>query len=102
MRPATQIVQGSQGSDHDAEPLTTPIYETTTFVFENAAEVRAYNEGGSAKFLYPLVGNPAVGAEEKPIASIEGAETAMLLPSGQAATTTALLGLMKAGDEVNC
>jgi cystathionine beta-lyase/cystathionine gamma-synthase len=102
MRPATQIVQGSQGSDHDAEPLTTPIYETTTFVFDDAAEVRAYNEGRSAKFLYSRYGNPTVVAVEKTIASIEGAETAMLLGSGQAATTTALLGLMKAGDEVIC
>jgi len=102
MRPATQIVQGSQGSDHDAEPLTTPIYETTTFVFEDAAEVRAYNEGRSAKFLYSRYGNPTVVAVEKTIATIEGAETAMLLASGQAATTTALLGLMKAGDEVIC
>jgi cystathionine beta-lyase/cystathionine gamma-synthase len=102
MRPSTQIVQGSQGSDRDAEPLTTPIYETTTFIFDNAAQVRAYNEGRSAKFLYSRYGNPTVLAVEKTLASIEGAETAMLLGSGQAATTTALLGLMKAGDEVIC
>ena len=33
----------------DAAPLTTPIYETTTFVFENAEEVRDYNEGKSGE-----------------------------------------------------
>ena len=102
MRPATQIVQGSQGGNRDAEPLTTPIYETTTFIFEDAAEVRAYNEGRTAKFLYTRYGNPTVAAVEKTLAAIEGAETAMLLGSGMAATSTALLALLKSGDEVVC
>ena len=102
MRPSTQIVQGSQGGNRDAEPLTTPIYETTTFVFDDAAEVRAYNEGRTPKYLYSRYGNPTVTAVEKTLATIEGAETAMLFGSGQAATTTALLGLLKAGDEVVC
>ena len=57
MKPATELIHGD-GVSHDAEPLTTPIYETTTFVFENAAEVRAYNEGKSAKFLYSRYANP--------------------------------------------
>lgn len=102
MRPATQIVQGSQGGNRDADPLTTPIYETTTFVFENAEEVRAYNEGRSPKFLYSRYGNPTTLAVEKTIATVEGAETAMLFASGMAATSTALLGLLKSGDEVVC
>jgi cystathionine beta-lyase/cystathionine gamma-synthase len=102
MRPATAIVHGSQGIDTNASPLTTPIYETTTFIFENAAEVRAYNEGRSARFLYSRYGNPTVSAVEKTIAALEGAETAMLFASGMAATSTALLGLLKGGDEVVC
>jgi len=59
MKPATELIR-SEGVSHDAEPLTTPVYETTTFVFENAAEVRAYNEGKSAKFLYSRYANPTV------------------------------------------
>jgi cystathionine beta-lyase/cystathionine gamma-synthase len=102
MRPATAIVQGSQGKDPNASPLTTPIYETTTFTFDSAEEVRAYNEGKSDKFLYSRYGNPTVTAVEKTIAMLEGAETAMLFSSGQAATSTALLGLVKGGDEVVC
>ena len=102
MRPATAIVHGSQGRDGNANPLTTPIYETTTFVFENAEEVKAYNEGRSDKFLYSRYGNPTVAAVERTLAGLEGAETAMLLSSGMAATSTALLGLLTAGDEVVC
>ena len=102
MRPATAIVHGSQGKDANASPLTTPIYETTTYVFDSAEDVRAYNEGRSEKFLYSRYGNPTVLAVEKTLAALEGAETAMLLSSGQAATSTALMGLLNAGDEVVC
>ena len=82
--------------------LTTPIYETTTFVFDTAAEVREYAEGRSKKFLYSRYANPTVQAVERTIAALEGAETALVLSSGQAATTTALLALLRAGDEVIC
>ena len=102
MRPTTAIVHGSQGVDRNANPITTPIYETTTYLFESAAEVRAYNEGKSDKYLYSRYGNPTVVAVEKTIASLEGTEAALLLSSGMAATATALLGLLKAGDEVVC
>jgi cystathionine beta-lyase/cystathionine gamma-synthase len=102
MRADTKMVHGSQGLNRDADPLTTPIYETTTFLFENAAEVKAYNEGRSQRFLYSRYGNPTVLAVEKTIAALEGAETGLLLSSGMAATATALLGLLSSGDEVVC
>ena len=102
MHPSTEIIHGSTGRNRDADPLTTPIYETTTFIFENAAEVTAFNQGTSKKFLYSRYGNPTVTAVEETIARVEGAETAMLLASGMAATSTALLGLLRSGDEVVC
>src|SRR3954463_13914306 len=102
MRDATTMVQGSQGLNRDAEPLTMPIFEKTTFIFENAEEVKAYNEGRSKKFLYSRYGNPTVLAVEQTIAALERAETAMLLASGMAATSTALLALLESGDEVVC
>ena len=102
MRASTTTIQGSHGVDHAAEPLTTPIYETTTFLFESAAEVRAYNEGRSDRFLYSRYSNPTVVAVERTIAALEGADTALLLSSGMAATATALLALLKSGDEIVC
>ncbi|HEX5474287.1 MAG TPA: aminotransferase class I/II-fold pyridoxal phosphate-dependent enzyme [Vicinamibacterales bacterium] len=101
MRPATRMIQHGERSP-EAAALTTPIYETTTFLFDNAAEVRAYNEGRSSRFLYSRYGNPTVVAVERTIAALEGAETALLLSSGMAATSTALLALLRAGDEVVC
>jgi cystathionine beta-lyase/cystathionine gamma-synthase len=102
MKIATKLVQRARGVFDAAAPLTTPIYETTTYVFENAEEVVAYNEGRSTKFLYTRYGNPTIAAVEQKIAPLERAEVALVLASGQAATTTALLGLMKAGDEIVC
>lgn len=102
MKPATEIIHRAEGISGSAAPLTTPIYETTTFVFESAEEVRQYNEGKSQKFLYSRYANPTVTAVERKMAVLEGAEAALVLSSGQAATTTALLALTGAGDEIVC
>ena len=102
MKIATELVQRGAGPSQDVQPLTTPIYETTTFVFDNAQEVRDYNEGRSGKYLYTRYGNPTVTAVERKLAKLELAGKAMLFASGQAATTTALLALLKAGDEIVC
>ena len=102
MKIATELLKRATRAFENAEPLTEPIYETTTFVFDSAEEVMAYNQGRSSKFLYTRYGNPTVAAVEEKIAPLERAEIAMVLSSGQAATTTALLGLLKAGDEIVC
>jgi cystathionine beta-lyase/cystathionine gamma-synthase len=102
MKPATELIHLADGVNDDATPLTTPIYETSTYVFDSAQEVRDYNEGRSGKFLYSRYANPTVLAVERKIAALEGAEAALVLSSGQAATTTALMGLLGGGDEVVC
>jgi cystathionine beta-lyase/cystathionine gamma-synthase len=102
MKPPTTLIHTSEGISLDAAPLTTPIYETTTFLFENAQEVLDYNEGRSPKYLYSRYANPTVVAVEQKIAALEGAERALVVSSGQAATTTALFGLLSGGDEVVC
>ena len=83
-------------------PLTTPIYETTTFVFDNAQEVVAYNEGRSNKYLYSRYTNPTVVAVEQKLAALDRAEAALLFSSGHGATATILMAHLKAGDEVVC
>jgi cystathionine beta-lyase/cystathionine gamma-synthase len=102
VKPDTKLIHDAPGITDAATPLTTPIYETTTFVFENAEDVRAYNEGRSPKFLYTRYGNPSVVAVEKTLAGLESTDEALLFSSGQAATATAILGLLRAGDEVVC
>ena len=102
MNRSTKIIHAGQPQGEDVASLTTPIYETTTFVFDSAAEVRQYQEGESRKFLYSRYANPTVAAVERSIAALEGTETALVLSSGQAAASTALLSLLRAGDEIIC
>lgn len=99
---ATDLIHA--GDEHVGlpAPLTTPIYETTTFVFDNAQEVVAYNEGRSEKYLYSRYTNPTVVSVERKLAALDRAEAALAFSSGQGATTTILMALLKAGDEVVC
>jgi cystathionine beta-lyase/cystathionine gamma-synthase len=102
MKPATEAIHRSYVPPRDVEPLTIPIYETTTYVFDSAQQVRDYNEGRTDKFLYTRYGNPTVAAVEHKLARLERAESALVLSSGQAATASALIALLSAGDEVVC
>ena len=99
---ATELIHAGEVSRGDAMPLTTPIYETTTFVFDSAAEVLAYNEGRSEKFLYSRYTNPTVVSVEAKLAVLDRTEAALLFSSGMGATTTILMALLEQGDEVVC
>src|SRR5438874_3138406 len=99
---ATELIHTGEADREAVAPLTTPIYETTTFVFETAEEVVAYNEGRSTKHLYSRYTNPTVIAAERKLAALDRAEAALLFSSGQGATSTILLAHLKAGDEVVC
>ena len=101
-RRSTELIHSASIDLSTAAPLTTPIYETSTFVFENAAEVVAFNAGRSSKYLYSRYGNPTVVSVERQLAALDGAEGALLFSSGMAATATTLIGHLKAGDEVVC
>jgi cystathionine beta-lyase/cystathionine gamma-synthase len=102
MKPATELIHAGERGVGDAVPLTTPIYETSTFVFENTQEVVAYNEGRSSKYLYSRYGNPTVVSVEQKLAVLDRSERALLFSSGQGATTTILMAHVKAGDEIVC
>jgi cystathionine beta-lyase/cystathionine gamma-synthase len=100
--PATELIHAGEIDRASVAPLTTPIYETTTFVFDSADEVVAYNEGRSTKHLYSRYTNPTVIAAERKLAALDRAESALLFSSGQGATTTILMAHLRAGDEVVC
>ena len=100
--PETAVIHLDEGARDDAAPLTTPIYATSTFLFANAAELEAYQRGDGGKYLYSRYANPSVQSVEAKLAVLEGAERAMVTSSGMAAISTALFGLLSAGDEVVC
>ncbi len=101
MKRSTSLIRPKKPTD-PAAPLIEPIYETTTYVFESAEQVRQYSEGALKKFLYSRYENPTVVAVEQRLAQAEDAAEALVFSSGMAATATALMALLKAGDEVVC
>lgn len=82
-----------------ATPRATPIYLTAGFTFSDLDESAAHFGTGSG-FGYTRTGNPTVQAVEERLASLEGGDQAVLVSSGQAAVTVALLALAGAGDHV--
>lgn len=100
--PATELIHRGQGVTPPVAPLTTPIYETTTFVFESASEIQEYLSGAKGKYLYSRYENPTVVSVEAKLAAADGAEAAIAFSSGMAASATTLLSLLKSGDEVVC
>lgn len=103
MKDATRLIHAGEGTDTGATPsLTTPIYETSTFVFGSVADVIKYQQGTLNGYLYSRYENPTVVAVEQKLAAVDGAEQSLLFSSGMAAISTALISLLKAGDEIVC
>lgn len=82
-------------------PRTIPIHLTAGFPFESFAQAEAHFDAGEG-FGYTRVGNPTLDAVERKLADLEGGASALLLASGQAAVTVALLCLAGAGDHIVC
>lgn len=82
-----------------ASPRALPIYLTAGFTFTDLDE-SAEHFGTGAGFGYTRTGNPTVQAVENRLASLEGGDQAVLVSSGQAAVTVALLALAGAGDHI--
>ena len=86
--PATRLIHTGERPPAAAS-LTVPIYETSTFVFDSAADVEAYAAGTKPAYLYSRYDNPTVVAVETKIAEIDGAEASLVFGSGMAAISTA-------------
>ena len=103
MKDATKLIHTGNAVDTGATPsLTTPIYETSTFVFDSVADVEKYQEGKLNGYLYSRYENPTVVSVEQKLAAVDGADTSLLFSSGMAAISTALITLLKSGDEILC
>jgi len=93
-------VGGSPADRHGA--VNPPVYRASTILFPTVEEWEA-SRVHARRFdviRYGQLGTPTTFALEEAIASLEGAYRAMLLPSGLAAATTALLALLKSGDHL--
>lgn len=97
---ATKAVHAGQHPDPSAGSVVVPIYETSTFVFENAEQGAARFAGKEEGYIYTRLGNPTIRALEKSVAALENGEDARACASGMAAINTAVMSMVKKGDHV--
>ena len=95
---------GLHGGDYRSDSTTTsvavPIYQTTSYQFNNtdhAANLFALKEFGN---IYTRIMNPTVDVLEKRVAALEGGVAALAVGSGQAASAFCVQNLCKAGDNI--
>ena len=79
-----------------------PIFLTSSFVYENAAEAAAKFSGQEPGNIYSRFTNPTVAMFEKRLAALEGAERAVATSSGMAAIMAVAMSYLKLGDHVIC
>lgn len=77
-----------------------PIFATSSFVFENAAQAAARFAGEEAGNIYSRFTNPTTQAFERRLAAMEGGEACVATASGMAAITSLCLALLKSGDHI--
>jgi len=96
-RRETEVVRGGTSLEKKNGPLSTPIYQTSTFeVTDMQEQVRVT----PTDCFYTRYGNPTHTVAENAIAELEGTDAALLFSSGMAAITTSFLSLVKAGDHI--
>ncbi len=79
---------------------STPIFPTSSFIYEDAEQMRALFAGEQTGNIYSRFTNPNCQEFEAKMASLEGTETAISTASGMAANFAALLGHLKSGDHL--
>ena len=79
-----------------------PIFLTSSFVYENAAEAAAKFSGQEPGNIYSRFTNPTVAMFEKRLAALEGAERAVATSTGMAAIMAVAMSYLKLGDHVIC
>ncbi|WP_315551606.1 bifunctional o-acetylhomoserine/o-acetylserine sulfhydrylase [Microbacterium aurum] len=96
----TKQIHAGAAPDPVTKARATPIYQTTSYVFDNAdhaANLFALAEFGN---IYTRIQNPTQDVLEQRLAALEGGTGALALASGQAAATFAVLNIAQAGDHI--
>ena len=97
---STQALHAGHDTKTTAGTRAVPIYQSTSYVFndtEHAANLFSLAEPG---FIYTRLNNPTNDILEQRLAALDGGIGAAVFASGTSAISTALLTLLKAGDQV--
>ena len=103
--PSTRCVHSGEIRFKANHALVDPIYQTSTYTFENMADACTYQQAHlsghvSDRYEYGRYGNPTITAAEDRLAALENAEAAILVASGMAAITDTFLHFLPQGSHV--
>ena len=98
-RPETRLVHSGTLRSEFGE-TSEALFLTQGYVYETAELCEARFKGEDPGYIYSRYSNPTIGMFERRMIEMEGAEAGRSTATGMAAVTTALMGLVKAGDHV--
>ncbi len=99
-RPDTLAVHAGQRPDPVYGARAQPVYQTTSYVFEDADHAASLFNLERAGHIYSRISNPTVAALEERLAALEGGVASVCTASGQAALHLAVATLLSAGDHI--
>lgn len=100
MKPETIAVHGGYSPDPTTKAVAVPIYQTTSYAFDNTQHGADLFDLKVAGNIYTRIMNPTQDVLEKRIAELEGGIAGLALASGQAAITYAIQTIAEAGDNI--
>lgn len=98
----TNAIHGTYKAERHFGSLSTPLYQTSTFVFDTAEQGEQRFLGEAPGMIYSRLGNPTVQQLEERMALLEGGEKALAFGSGMAAVSAVLLHYVKEGSHILC
>ncbi len=96
---ATRAIHGAQLFPHRA-PLAAPIVQTSTYRFNDSGDALRYAQGDPEVYVYTRYHNPTVRAAEERLALVMESEKALLVASGMAAISSAILAAVRTGESI--
>ena len=96
----TQAIHAGRINDEQFGSLATPLYQTSTFIFDNAQQGANRFAGEEDGFIYSRLGNPTTRQLEQRVAAMENMEDAAATATGMGAVSGALLANLSAGDHL--
>jgi O-acetylhomoserine (thiol)-lyase len=96
----TQQIHAGAAPDPVTHARATPIYQTTSYVFDDAQHAQDLFALAQPGNIYTRIMNPTQAVVEERVAALEGGSAALLVASGQSASTFAVLNIAQAGDHI--
>src|SRR3978361_1722472 len=95
----TRAVHAGAAPDPTTGARSTPIYQTTAYVFDDVDHAASLFNLQNFGYIYPRLNNPTVSVLEERVASLEGGRAAVAAASGHAAQFLVFATMLEAGDE---